>query len=142
MPASEQTLMIIKPDGVRRGLVSQILDRVKGAGFIIVDKKHYTFARESAENLYAVHKGKHFFDSLMKYALSGPVVVLKLEREGAVSKLRDLIGATDPAKAVTGTIRGDFKDPQAIKDPSVMENLVHASDSLENAKRELSIFFS
>lgn len=138
---TEHTLLIIKPDGVRRNLVEDILKRVGDHGFSVVARKDMVLTRELAGDLYAVHMGKHFFDNLMKYALSGPVVVLKLQRVNAIQELRNLIGATDPLKAKKGTIRGDLKDPNSPKDPSVMENLVHASDSVENANRELEIFF-
>ena len=115
--------------------------RVRDHEFSVVARKDMALTRELAGDLYAVHMGKHFFDNLMKYALSGPVVVLKLQRVNAIQELRNLIGATDPLKAKKGTIRGDLKDPNSPKDPSVMENLVHASDSVENANRELEIFF-
>lgn len=126
---------MIKPDGVRKGLVEEIISRIRRAGLNIAAQRRLQLDRELAERLYSVHKGKPFFERLVDHVLSGEVVVMIVEGENAVSKMRELIGATDPAKAAKGTIRGDFAS-------SVTENIIHAADSPENARREMSIFFS
>lgn len=131
---SEQTFVMIKPDGVKKGLVEEIISRIRRAGLKVVSQRRLMLNRELAEGLYSVHRGKPFFDRLVNHVLSGEVVVMVVEGEQAVSKMRELIGATDPSKAAKGTIRGDFGS-------SVTENVIHAADSPENAKRELSLFF-
>jgi nucleoside-diphosphate kinase len=131
---SEQTFVMIKPDGVKKGLVEEIISRIRRSGLKVVSQRRLMLNRELAEGLYSVHRGKPFFDRLVNHVLSGEVVVMVVEGEQAVSKMRELIGATDPSKAAKGTIRGDFGS-------SVTENVIHAADSPENAKRELSLFF-
>ena len=131
---SERTFAMIKPDGIRKGLVEEIVGRIKRAGLKITSMRQMSLDSESANRLYSVHKGKPFFDNLVKHVLSGEVVVMVVEGDRAISRIRELNGATDPAKAVKGTIRGDFAS-------SITENIIHASDSPENAEREISIFF-
>ncbi|MGC8816969.1 MAG: nucleoside-diphosphate kinase [Candidatus Hadarchaeum sp.] len=130
----ERTFVMIKPDGVSKGLVGKIEARIRRAGLHIASQRRLKLDRDLAERLYSVHRGKPFFERLVNYVLSGEVVVMAVEGENAVAKMRELIGATDPAKAAKGTIRGDFGS-------SVTENVIHAADSPENARRELSLFF-
>ncbi|MBC7218742.1 MAG: nucleoside-diphosphate kinase [Hadesarchaea archaeon] len=125
---------MIKPDGVRKRLIDEIISRIERAGLSVVAKRRLILDRGLAERLYSVHQGKPFFERLVDHVLSGEVVVMIVEGEQAVSRMRELIGATDPAKAAKGTIRGDFAT-------SVTENIIHAADSLESARREISLFF-
>jgi len=130
----EQTFVMVKPDGVRKGLVDEIVARIQRAGLKVASARRMKFDRELAERLYSVHRGKPFFENLVTHVLSGEVVVMTVEGDQAISKMRELIGATDPSKAAKGTIRGDFAS-------SITENIIHAADSPENARREISIFF-
>ena len=130
----ERTLVMVKPDGVAKGLTDEIIGRIKRAGLRIVSMKQINMNRTTAERLYAVHRGKEFFERLVGHVLSGPVVVMLVEGESAIARMRELVGATDPAKAAKGTIRGDFGS-------SITENVVHAADSLESAKYEIPLFF-
>ncbi|HEF3808978.1 nucleoside-diphosphate kinase [Campylobacter jejuni] len=130
----EKTLSIIKPDAVKKGIIGKILDRFESNGLRIAAMKKVQLSKEQAENFYAVHKERPFFKDLVEFMISGPVVVSVLEGEGAVLKNRDLMGATNPKEAKTGTIRADFAE-------SIDANAVHGSDSLENAKIEIEFFF-
>ena len=130
----ESTLLIVKPDAVRRGLVGEVLSRVERKGLRIEDLKMIHLDRDLAERHYAEHTEKPFFAELVVFITSGPVVVAKLSGRDAVAVLRQLVGATDPATAALGTIRGDL----GIQ---ITENLVHGSDSTESAQRELALFF-
>ncbi|RLG71475.1 MAG: nucleoside-diphosphate kinase [Thermoprotei archaeon] len=130
----QRTFVMIKPDGVRRRLVGEIIRRFESKGLKIVALKMVKLSREKAEELYAVHKGKHFFKDLIEFVTSGPVVAMVLEGDEAVSVVRTMIGPTDGRKAPPGTIRGDF----AL---SVQENIIHAADSVETAIREMKIIF-
>jgi len=130
----ERTLVIIKPDGVRRGLIGEIISRFERKGFKIVALKMFKFTRAKAEEFYAEHRGKHFFGELIKFITSGPVVAMILEGNSAVTVVRKMIGATNGRTAEPGTIRGDFS-------LSITENIIHAADSPEKAKREISIVF-
>jgi len=132
---SERTLGIVKPDGVRRGLVGDILKRIEGSGLKIVALKMKHLTREEAEGFYYVHKEKPFFADLVSFMTSGPVVLFVLEGENAIDRYRKLMGATDPAKAENGTIRRDFAE-------SMQCNTVHGSDSTDSARYEISYFFS
>ncbi|BDB97125.1 nucleoside-diphosphate kinase [Saccharolobus caldissimus] len=132
--STERTFVMIKPDGVRRGLIGEIINRFERRGLKIVALKMVKMDRKTAELLYEEHKGKSFFEDLINYVTSGPVVCMVIEGEDAVQVVRRMIGNTDPKEAPPGTIRGDF----AL---SKSENVIHASDSLEKAKREMSIFF-
>jgi nucleoside-diphosphate kinase len=132
--AEESTLLIIKPDAVRRGLVGEILSRLERKGLRIDAMRTMQIDRDLAENHYAEHTEKPFFDELVEFITSGDVIVAKVSGREAISVLRGLMGATDPAKAAQGTIRGDL----GIQ---ITENLVHGSDSPESAARELALFF-
>jgi nucleoside-diphosphate kinase len=130
----ESTLLIVKPDAVRRGLSGEVLRRVEAKGLRLAEMRMITIERVTAEEHYAEHREKAFFDELVGFIGSGPVVVARVEGERAVPVLRSLIGPTDPALAPPGTIRGDFG-------LIITENLVHGSDSTESAERELKLFF-
>jgi len=130
----EKTLFFIKPDAVQRGLVGEIISRVEKKGFKILHLKMVRLSKKEAKKFYAVHKDKHFYEKLTDYVSSGQVVAMVLEKENAVEELRDFIGATDPKKALKGTIR-------ALFGIDVTRNSVHASDSVENAKKEINFFF-
>ncbi len=130
----EQTLSIIKPDGVKRNLIGKIVDRFESNGLRIAAMEMKWLSRREAEGFYAVHKDRPFFGELVDFMVSGPVVVMALEGEDAVVRNRDLMGATNPSEAKAGTIRADFAE-------SIGENTVHGSDSLENAKIEINYFF-
>ncbi|MBC7185442.1 MAG: nucleoside-diphosphate kinase [Calditrichaeota bacterium] len=131
----ERTLAILKPDCVEKHLIGKAIDAIEGAGFRLVAMKLTRLSRPVAEEFYAVHRGKAFFEELVAYMTSGPCVPLVLEAPGAVDKFRQLIGPTDPQKAPKGTLRGDYGE-------SIRRNFVHGSDSPENAAREVSFFFS
>lgn len=128
------TLLIVKPDGVRRRLVGEMLRRIEAKGLAIVEMRMMTIDRALAEEHYAEHRDKPFFEELVAFITSGPVVVARLEGEGAIEVVRTMMGATNPATAPPGTIRGDL----ALSMP---DNLVHGSDSAESAERELKLFF-
>jgi nucleoside diphosphate kinase (EC 2.7.4.6) len=132
--AVQRTFVMIKPDGVRRGLIGDIISRFERRGMKIVAMKMVKMDRALAERLYEEHKGKSFFEELISYVTSGPVVAMVIEADEAVSVVRKMIGATDPKEALPGTIRGDYALSKA-------ENVIHASDSPEKASREISIFF-
>jgi nucleoside-diphosphate kinase len=133
--AFEQTLSIIKPDATRRNLTGQIVARFEKAGLRIVAQKRIRLSTEVAEAFYNVHKARPFFRGLVEFMTSGPVVVQVLEGEGAIAKNREVMGATDPAKAAEGTIRKDFAE-------SIEANSVHGSDAPETAREEIRFFFS
>lgn len=130
----EKTFVMVKPDGVQRGLVGEVISRLERKGLKIVAIKMLWIKRELAENHYAEHKDKPFFSSLVEYITSGPVVAMVVEGRNAVKVVRSLVGATNPVEAAVGTIRGDFG-------LDVGRNIVHASDSLQSAEREISLFF-
>ncbi|MBW8756589.1 MAG: nucleoside-diphosphate kinase [Burkholderiales bacterium] len=131
---TERTLSIIKPDAVAKNVVGQILSRFEGAGLKIVAARMMQLSQADAEAFYAVHKARPFFGDLVKFMISGPVMVQVLEGEGAILKNRDLMGATDPKKAEKGSIRADFAD-------SIDANAVHGSDAPETAANEIAFFF-
>jgi len=133
--AIERTLSIIKPDATRRNLTGKVNARLEEAGLRIVAQKRLWLTRKQAEQFYAVHKERPFFNSLCEFMTSGPVVVQVLEGDNAVAKNRDVMGATNPANAAAGTIRKDFAE-------SIEANSVHGSDSADNAKIEIAFFFS
>lgn len=133
--ATERTLSIIKPDGVKRNLIGQILTRFEKAGLTVAAVKKLRLTREQAEGFYAVHKERPFFGSLVEFMTSGPVVVSVLEGENAIKKNRDLMGATNPKDAEAGTIRADFAE-------SIEANTVHGSDAPETAAFETRYFFN
>ena len=130
----ERTLSIIKPDAVAKNVIGQIYARFEAAGLKVVAARMAQLSRAEAEAFYAVHKGRPFFNDLVSFMVSGPVMIQALEGENAVLKNRDLMGATDPKKAAAGTIRADFAD-------SIDANAVHGSDAVETAAVELAFFF-
>jgi nucleoside-diphosphate kinase len=132
--ATESTLLIVKPDGVRRRLIGEVLRRVEEHGLTIEDLRTETIGRETAEEHYGEHRDKPFFGELVEFITSGPIVVAKVTGDNAISVWRELMGPTDPADAPPGTIRGDFAT-------IISENIVHGSDSPESAARELKLFF-
>ncbi len=131
----QTTLSIIKPDGVRQNVVGAVLARIEEAGFRIVALRMIQMSKRQAEGFYAIHKARPFFDSLTDFMSSGPSIVLVLEKDNAIEDLRKLLGATDPAKAETGTIRKDYAT-------SVEANVIHGSDSPESAAMEIPYFFT
>ncbi|MFN4133992.1 MAG: nucleoside-diphosphate kinase [Candidatus Hadarchaeales archaeon] len=132
---NERTFAMIKPDGVAKNLVDEIIRRIENSGLRIVVKKKILLERRTAEELYSIHRGKEFFERLVDSVTSGEVVGMIIEGERAVGRMRELIGPTDPARAPRGTIRGDFGE-------SITKNVIHAADSPENAEREAKIFFN
>jgi nucleoside-diphosphate kinase len=133
--ATERTLSIIKPDATRRDLTGKINARFEAAGLRIIAQKRLQLTKAQAERFYEVHKARPFFGELCSFMISGPVVAQVLEGDSAVSRNREIMGATDPAKAAAGTIRKDFAE-------SIEANSVHGSDSPENAASEIAFFFS
>jgi nucleoside-diphosphate kinase len=132
--AVEQTLSIIKPDGVQKNLIGEIYSRFEKAGLEVVAAKMMHLSTEQAQGFYAVHKERPFFNDLVAYMTSGPVMVQALQGVNAVAKNRDIMGATNPADAEAGTIRADFAE-------SIEENIVHGSDAAETAAVEIAYFF-
>lgn len=130
----EQTLILVKGDGVRRKLVGEVIGRIEHKGLDIRQMQLMDVSREKAEEHYGEHRDKPFFGELVDFITSTPVVAMRVEGEGAISQMRSLMGATNPADAAPGTIRGDL----AL---SITENIVHGSDSPESAERELKLFF-
>ena len=132
--ALERTFSIVKPDGVARNLIGQVLSRFEKAGLRVVAARMQHLSQRDAEGFYAVHAARPFFKDLVEFMISGPVVIQVLEGENAIAKHRDLMGATDPKKADKGTIRADFAD-------SIDANAVHGSDAAETARQEVAFFF-
>lgn len=130
----ERTLSIVKPDGVRKNLIGECLKRFEKAHLKIISSRMIWMDRRTAEGFYAVHKERPFFESLIKFMTSGPCVVSVLEGENAIAKNREIMGATDPAKAAAGTIRKDFAD-------NIEQNIAHGSDGPETAQVEVAYFF-
>lgn len=133
--APQRTLSIVKPDGVRKGVVGEAIRRFEKEGIRIAAMRMVRLTKEQAERFYAVHRQRPFFDSLTTFMSSGPIVVMVLEGEDVISRNRTLMGATDPAKAERGTIRADYAD-------NVEQNIVHGSDGPETAATEIRYFFS
>ncbi len=134
----EETLVLIKPDGVKRHLTGEILRRIEAKGYDIVDLRMVTATKELLHQHYAEHEGKPFFEPLVEFMLSGPVVAIRLRGERVIEGFRSLAGTTDPTTAAPGTIRGDLGRDWGLK---VAQNLVHGSDSVESAARELALWF-
>ena len=130
----EQTLSIIKPDGVQKNLIGEIYRRFEKAGLSIVAARMMHLSKKQAQDFYAVHRERPFFNDLVSYMTSGPVMVQVLEGEAAIDTNRNIMGATNPANAEPGTIRADFAD-------SIEENIVHGSDGVETARQEIAFFF-
>ncbi len=133
--ALERTLSIVKPDGVRGNLIGEVYARFEKAGLSIIAARMLHLSQREAEGFYAVHRERPFFEDLVRYMTSGPVIVQVLEGENAVARNRDLMGATDPKKAAPGTIRADLA-------ASIEQNVVHGSDAADTAAREIAYFFS
>ena len=132
--SNERTLSIIKPDGLEKGVIGRVVARFEEKGLKPVAMRMHWLSAKEAEGFYAVHKARPFFKDLVSFMTSGPVVLMVLEGEGAIAKNREIMGATDPAKATAGTIRKEFAT-------NVEKNTVHGSDSAENAKIEIAYFF-
>ncbi len=130
----ERTLSIVKPDGVGRNLIGEVYRRFEQAGLRVVAARMVQLSQAEAEGFYAVHRERPFFKDLVRFMTSGPVMVQVLEGEGAIAKNREVMGATDPKKAATGTIRADLAS-------SIDENIVHGSDAQDTASREIGYFF-
>ena len=135
---TEQTLVLVKPDGVKRNLIGEIIRRIETKGYVIVDMKKLTPSRELLARHYAEHEGKPFYEPLVEFMASGDVVALRVEGNRVIEGFRALAGATDPTAALPGTIRGDLGRDWGLK---VQQNLVHGSDSVESATRELALWF-
>jgi nucleoside-diphosphate kinase len=131
----ERTLSIIKPDAVSKNVIGQIYDRFERAGLTIVAAKMLHLTRDQAADFYAIHKARPFFNDLVEFMTSGPIMVQVLEGEDAVAKNREVMGATNPKEAVSGTIRAEFAE-------TIDENAVHGSDAPDTAKREIEFFFN
>ena len=136
--SSEKTLILIKPDGVRRGLVGEVISRIEKKGYSVTALRMLLADRSILEKHYAEHNGKPFYEPLLEFMSSGPIVAMIAEGNRVIEGFRSLAGATDPTVAAPGTIRGDLARDQGTK---VMQNLVHGSDSPESAAREIQIFF-
>jgi nucleoside-diphosphate kinase len=134
MTTVEQTLSIIKPDAVGQNMIGNIIEYFEREGLNVVAAKMTQLTLDQAKSFYAIHKDRPFFQELVEFMVSGPVLVMVLEGENAVSRNREIMGATDPSKAAAGTIRADFAT-------SIDRNAVHGSDSLDNAKTEIAFFF-
>ena len=136
--SSEKTLILIKPDGVRRGLVGEVISRVEKKGYSVTALRMLNAERALLEKHYAEHHGKPFYEPLLEFMASGPIVAMIAEGNRVIEGFRSLAGATDPTVAAPGTIRGDLARDQGTK---VVQNIVHGSDSPESAAREIAIFF-
>jgi nucleoside-diphosphate kinase len=135
----EETLVIVKPDGVARGLTGEILRRIEAKGYVLVDVRMLTADRELLAQHYAEHEGKPFYEPLVEFMQSGPVVALRVAGDRVIEGFRSLAGTTDPTGALPGTIRGDLGRDWGLK---VQQNLVHGSDAPESAQRELALWFA
>lgn len=135
---SHATLVLIKPDGVKRNLVGEIISRLEAKGYVVADIRLVNATRELLAQHYAEHEGKPFYEPLVEFMLSGPVVAIRVEGNRVIEGFRSLAGATDPTLAAPGTIRGDLGRDWGLK---VQQNLVHGSDSEESAARELALWF-
>ena len=136
--SSQQTLILVKPDGVKRGLVGEVIARVERKGYKVTSLKMLTADRNILAKHYAEHEGKPFDEPLMEFMMSGPIVAMVAEGERVIEGFRKLAGTTDPTTAEPGTIRGDLARDMGTK---VVQNIVHGSDSPESAQREINIFF-
>ena len=136
--SAQRTLILVKPDGVRRGLVGEVIARVERKGYSVAALRMLTADKSMLESHYAEHKGKPFYEPLMEFMLSGPIVAMIAEGERVMEGFRSLAGATDPTVAAPGSIRGDLARDQGTR---VVQNIVHGSDSVESAEREIKIFF-
>ncbi|HEC76132.1 MAG TPA: nucleoside-diphosphate kinase [Thermoplasmatales archaeon] len=131
---AERTFVMIKPDGVQRRLIGKVLQRIEESGLKVVAMKFLRVSTKMAERHYEIHKGKPFYEGLIKYITSGPVVAMVVEGENAIENIRKMVGATDPKKAQPGTIRGDYAQ-------HIGRNIIHASDGKETARKEIALWF-
>lgn len=138
MSEIQQTLVLLKPDAVKRNLIGEVIARLERKGYRVADLKKFTPSRELLAQHYAEHEGKPFYEPLVEFMMSGDVVAIRLEGNRVIEGFRSLAGATDPTAALPGTIRGDFGRDWGLK---VQQNLVHGSDSPESAARELALWF-
>lgn len=138
MVKSERTLVLVKPDGVKRALIGEIVSRIEAKGYLVAQMRMLNADRNILEQHYAEHVGKPFYEPLLEFMQSGPIVALIVEGNRVIEGFRSLAGVTDPTVAAPGTIRGDLARDQGTK---VVQNLVHGSDSPESAEREIKIFF-
>jgi nucleoside-diphosphate kinase len=136
--STEKTLILVKPDGVRRQLIGEVISRVEAKGYLVTSLRMMQADRALLERHYEEHKGKPFFEPLVEFMMSGPIVAMVAEGNRVIEGFRSLAGATDPTVAAPGTIRGDLARDQGTK---VVQNIVHGSDSPESAAREIEIFF-
>jgi len=136
--STEKTLILVKPDGVRRQLIGEVINRVEAKGYLITSLRMMQADRALLERHYEEHKGKPFFEPLVEFMMSGPIVAMVAEGNRVIEGFRSLAGVTDPTVAAPGTIRGDLARDQGTK---VVQNIVHGSDSPESAAREIAIFF-
>lgn len=136
--SSEKTLILVKPDGVRRSLVGEVISRIERKGYTVTSLRMLQADRALLERHYEEHKGKPFFEPLIEFMMSGPIVAMVAEGNRVIEGFRSLAGVTDPTVAAPGTIRGDLARDQGTK---VVQNIVHGSDSSESAAREIEIFF-
>ena len=136
--STEKTLILVKPDGVRRQLIGEVISRIEAKGYLVTSLRMMQADRALLERHYEEHKGKPFFEPLVEFMMSGPIVAMVAEGNRVIEGFRSLAGATDPTVAAPGTIRGDLARDQGTK---VVQNLVHGSDSPESANREIAIFF-
>jgi len=134
----ERTLILVKPDGVRRGLVGEVIRRIESKGYKIAALRMLTADKDLLANHYLEHQGKPFYEPLIEFMSSGPIVAMIAEGQRVIEGFRSLAGATDPTLASPGSIRGDLARDQGTK---VVQNIVHGSDSVESAQREIKIFF-
>ncbi|MEY4958860.1 MAG: hypothetical protein RL271_234 [Actinomycetota bacterium] len=137
--SKERTLILVKPDGVRRGLVGEVISRIETKGYVITSMRMLNADRSILEKHYEEHNGKPFFEPLLEFMSSGPIVAMVAEGERVIEGFRTMAGVTDPTVAAPGSIRGDLARDQGTK---VVQNIVHGSDSVESAEREIKIFFS
>ena len=136
--STEKTLILVKPDGVRRQLIGEVISRIESKGYLVTSLRMMQADRALLERHYEEHKGKPFFEPLVEFMMSGPIVAMVAEGNRVIEGFRSLAGATDPTVAAPGTIRGDLARDQGTK---VVQNIVHGSDSPESAAREIEIFF-
>lgn len=136
--SKERTLILVKPDGVRRGLVGEVISRIESKGYVITSLRMLNADRSILEKHYEEHNGKPFFEPLLEFMSSGPIVAMIAEGERVIEGFRTMAGVTDPTAAAPGSIRGDLARDQGTK---VVQNIVHGSDSVESAEREIKIFF-
>lgn len=136
--STEKTLILVKPDGIRRQLIGEVISRVEAKGYLITSLRMMQADRALLERHYEEHKGKPFFEPLVEFMMSGPIVAMVAEGNRVIEGFRSLAGVTDPTVAAPGTIRGDLARDQGTK---VVQNIVHGSDSPESAAREIEIFF-